>query len=257
MRWVTDAADLADADVVVIPGSKATVADLAWLRERGLAGAIAAHAAAGRTGARHLRRLPDAVPHIDDPVESGAGTSSRGWGCSTPTSSSRPTRRCGARHVAAERLRDPPRPGGPQRRGRLARVSACRRGAVFGTHWHGLLDNNDVRRDWLDAAAAAGRRRVRRRHRRRRARPPRRPTRCDGRPAGRAPRHRRAPRSARHRPATAPDRDHRAQSVAWAHEPGWFRGRVRAAGARLPDRVQRHGRRHRRPGRVPPWSGCC
>ena len=29
---------------------------------------------------------------------------------------------------------------------------------MFGTHWHGLLDNDDVRRDWLtDAAAAAGR----------------------------------------------------------------------------------------------------
>jgi adenosylcobyric acid synthase len=33
-----------------------------------------------------------------------------------------------------------------------------RRGAVYGTHGHGLLDNDDVRRQWLtDAAAAAGR----------------------------------------------------------------------------------------------------
>ncbi|MDF2828460.1 MAG: cobalamin biosynthesis protein CobQ, partial [Mycobacterium sp.] len=33
-----------------------------------------------------------------------------------------------------------------------------RRGSVYGTHWHGLLDNDDVRRAWLaDAAAAAGR----------------------------------------------------------------------------------------------------
>ena len=31
-----------------------------------------------------------------------------------------------------------------------------RRGAVFGTHWHGLLDNNDVRRDWLSAAGRDG-----------------------------------------------------------------------------------------------------
>jgi adenosylcobyric acid synthase len=30
---------------------------------------------------------------------------------------------------------------------------------VFGTHWHGLLDNDDVRRRWLtEAAQAAGRR---------------------------------------------------------------------------------------------------
>src|SRR5690349_16833899 len=32
VRWVTDPADLPDADVVVLPGSKATVADLNWLR---------------------------------------------------------------------------------------------------------------------------------------------------------------------------------------------------------------------------------
>ena len=62
VRWVTDPADLADADVVVIPGSKATVSDLDWLRERGLADGIAAHARQRQAGARHLRRLPDAVP---------------------------------------------------------------------------------------------------------------------------------------------------------------------------------------------------
>jgi adenosylcobyric acid synthase len=33
-----------------------------------------------------------------------------------------------------------------------------RRGHVYGTHWHGLLDNDAVRRQWLaDAAAAVGR----------------------------------------------------------------------------------------------------
>ena len=40
--------DLADADLVVLPGSKATVNDLEWLRRTGLAGAVAAHAAAGK-----------------------------------------------------------------------------------------------------------------------------------------------------------------------------------------------------------------
>ena len=41
-------ADLADADLVVLPGSRATVADLAWLRERGLAEAVTERARAGR-----------------------------------------------------------------------------------------------------------------------------------------------------------------------------------------------------------------
>jgi len=40
--------DLADADLVVLPGTRATIADLAWLRERGLDRAVLDHAAAGR-----------------------------------------------------------------------------------------------------------------------------------------------------------------------------------------------------------------
>jgi adenosylcobyric acid synthase len=39
---------LADADLVVLPGTRATIADLAWLRARGLDRAVADHAAAGR-----------------------------------------------------------------------------------------------------------------------------------------------------------------------------------------------------------------
>jgi adenosylcobyric acid synthase len=48
VRYVTEPSRLADADLVVLPGSKATVADLAWLRRTGLADAVLAHAAAGR-----------------------------------------------------------------------------------------------------------------------------------------------------------------------------------------------------------------
>lgn len=45
--WARAPADLAAADWVVLPGSKHTSGDLAWLRERGLDQAIAAHAARG------------------------------------------------------------------------------------------------------------------------------------------------------------------------------------------------------------------
>jgi len=48
LRWARSAADLAGAELVVLPGSKATLADLAWLRAQRLDVAIAAHAAAGR-----------------------------------------------------------------------------------------------------------------------------------------------------------------------------------------------------------------
>ncbi len=41
VRLVTSRAELGSPDLVVLPGTKATVADLAWLRERGLADAVA------------------------------------------------------------------------------------------------------------------------------------------------------------------------------------------------------------------------
>jgi adenosylcobyric acid synthase len=45
--WARSPADCADADWIVLPGSKHTSADLAWLRAQGLDAAIAAHAAHG------------------------------------------------------------------------------------------------------------------------------------------------------------------------------------------------------------------
>lgn len=70
VRWVTGPSELAAADLIVIPGSRATVADLGWLRERGLAEALArsnAWIVGICAGFQMLGR------QIDDPVESGAG----------------------------------------------------------------------------------------------------------------------------------------------------------------------------------------
>ncbi len=47
LLWARSPADLAGADWIVLPGSKATAADLAWVRTQGLDRAIAAHAAQG------------------------------------------------------------------------------------------------------------------------------------------------------------------------------------------------------------------
>ncbi|MBO0819024.1 MAG: cobyric acid synthase, partial [Actinobacteria bacterium] len=47
VRFVTSPAEITGADLVILPGSRATVADLAWLRDRGLAEAVAARAARG------------------------------------------------------------------------------------------------------------------------------------------------------------------------------------------------------------------
>jgi adenosylcobyric acid synthase len=156
VRWVTDVADLADADVVVLPGSKATVSDLTWLRERGLADGVIAHAASGRAVVGICGGFQMLCRTIDDPVESGQGRV-EGLGLLDAD-------------IVFEadktlKLWDAPLRGYEIHHGQVARTSddswldvGIRRGAVYGTHWHGLLDNDDVRRDWLtDAAAAAGR----------------------------------------------------------------------------------------------------
>ena len=46
--FASDPRAVSDADLVVLPGTRATISDLAWLRTRGLDTAITAHAAAGR-----------------------------------------------------------------------------------------------------------------------------------------------------------------------------------------------------------------
>ncbi|WP_309683903.1 cobyric acid synthase, partial [Polaromonas sp.] len=47
LRWVRSPSALMDADWIILPGSKATSGDLAWLRAQGLDQAIAAHASRG------------------------------------------------------------------------------------------------------------------------------------------------------------------------------------------------------------------
>src|SRR5262249_57334258 len=73
VRFARQAAELAGSDLVILPGSRATVADLAWLRDRQIDEAIIRHAASGLPvlgicgGYQMLGTL------IDDDVESGAG----------------------------------------------------------------------------------------------------------------------------------------------------------------------------------------
>ena len=156
VRWVHDAADLTNADVVVLPGTRATVSDLAWLRARGLDAAVAAHAAAGRTVLGVCGGFQMLCRRIEDTVESGVGTVD-GLGLLDADITFAPEKTL-ARHTGGFT-------GYEIHHGQLTRAGAddwlgigLRCGPVFGTHWHGLLDNNALRRDWLTAAAvAAGR----------------------------------------------------------------------------------------------------
>ena len=65
-------AEVAGADLVVLPGTRATVADLAWLRER-LDAALKRHAARGRAVLGICGGYQMLGTFIDDAVESGAG----------------------------------------------------------------------------------------------------------------------------------------------------------------------------------------
>ena len=94
-RWVTDPADIADVDVVVIPGTKATVADLAWLRDRGLADAIAAHVGSGRVVLGICGGFQMLCERIDDTVESRTGAVA-GLGLLDADIAFAPTRSCAA-----------------------------------------------------------------------------------------------------------------------------------------------------------------
>ena len=164
VRWVSQPADLADADVVVLPGTKATVADLGWLRECGLDQAIRAHAASARTVLGICGGFQMLCRWIDDPVESRSGrVDAMGvLDADIVFAPDKVLRRWEGSHGSLI--------GYEIHHGRVAGcteaawfdMDGCpqgyRRGQVFGTHWHGLFDNDDFRRRWLtDAAAAAGR----------------------------------------------------------------------------------------------------
>jgi adenosylcobyric acid synthase len=162
VRFATSPADLADADLVVLPGSRATVADLAWLRERGLAGAVTERARAGRPVLGICGGYQMMAAQIDDPVESQRGLVD-GLGVL-------PVRvRFGAEKILGRprgRALGAPVAGYEIHHG-VAEITdpaaepfldGCRRGAVWGTSWHGALENDQFRRAFLtEVAALAGR----------------------------------------------------------------------------------------------------
>ena len=162
VRFAVSPAELADADLVVLPGSRATVADLAWLRERGLAGAITERARAGRPVLGICGGYQMLAEVIDDRVESRSGRVD-GLGLLPVRVVFGPAKRLGRpegralgaavtgyeiHHGIAE-VTDP---------GAELFLDGCRRGAVWGTSWHGVLENDEFRRAFLaEVAALAGR----------------------------------------------------------------------------------------------------
>jgi adenosylcobyric acid synthase len=162
VRFADSPAELADADLVVLPGSRATVADLAWLRERGLAGPITDRARAGRPVLGICGGYQMLASQIDDLVESRLGRVD-GLGLLPVRVVFGPAKRLGRpsgralgtpvtgyeiHHGVAEVIDPAAEPF----------LDGCRRGAVWGTSWHGVLENDEFRRAFLaEVAALAGR----------------------------------------------------------------------------------------------------
>ncbi len=168
VRFATSPADLADADLVVLPGSRATVADLAWLRDRGLAGAVTERARAGRPVLGICGGYQMMAGQIDDPVESGCGLID-GLGLlpvrvrfGAEKILRRPRGRALGAPVAGYEIHhgvaEITDPAGNGIKGAEPFLDGCRRGAVWGTSWHGVLENDEFRRAFLaEVAALAGR----------------------------------------------------------------------------------------------------
>jgi adenosylcobyric acid synthase len=157
---VTEPAQLDHADLVILPGTRATVSDLAWLRSAGLADAIVARAGSGRPVLGLCGGYQMLARSIDDEVESRAGVVD-GLGLL-------PVR---VRFTAEKKLA---RPTGTALGERVhgyeihhgvvtvdagsAFLEGCELGAVRGTAWHGIFDNDGFRRAFLrDLAARTGR----------------------------------------------------------------------------------------------------
>jgi adenosylcobyric acid synthase len=158
VTFVADPRSLAAADVVVLPGSRATIADLAWLREQGLADAVRDHAARGGVVLGICGGFQMLGGQIADPdgVEGPAGTRTYGLGLLDAATTFGHDKALG---TPAGNALGAPVSGYEIHHGRVA-VGAvepfpggCRSGAVFGTMWHGCLEGDAFRGAWLRLAA--------------------------------------------------------------------------------------------------------
>ncbi|MBB5872148.1 adenosylcobyric acid synthase [Allocatelliglobosispora scoriae] len=159
VRFTIEPAEIAEADLVILPGSKSTVADLTWLRESRLADAIMDHAAAGKPllgicgGFQMLSRT------IYDDVESGAGAvgglglldvditfeQRKHLGRPEGTALGHPISGYEIHHGRVSRRADGLAP--------FVGEDGCTDGNVFGTHWHGAFESDGFRREFLRLAA--------------------------------------------------------------------------------------------------------
>jgi adenosylcobyric acid synthase len=175
-RYILRADELGQPDAIILPGSKATLADLAWLRERRFETAILSALRAGAEvigicgGYQLLGRQVIDLEGVEGPVGRAADALGLLPAC---------TRFCATKHTHQARLRradgevlsgyeihagettlDPgATPFGEiiERNGQPACISdgaVSADGRVWGTYLHGVLENDAFRRRWLQRLSA-------------------------------------------------------------------------------------------------------
>jgi adenosylcobyric acid synthase len=148
--FVSDPRDVADADLIVLPGTRSTISDLAWLRSRGLDAAIVAHAGRGHPVlgiCGGFQMLGHTISDTDG-VEGTAGAEVEGLALLDVRTD----------FAAEKALRLPkgtalgvPASGYEIHHGRTTRgggeefLGGARAGNVLGTMWHGSLEGDALR----------------------------------------------------------------------------------------------------------------
>ncbi|WP_375430039.1 cobyric acid synthase [uncultured Friedmanniella sp.] len=153
----TDPDVVAGADLVVLPGSRATVSDLGWLRATGLAAVLTERADRGAPVLGICGGYQMMAGRIDDPdsrtgVVDGLGLLPTRVDVAEAKVLGRPVGRWAGHRVEAYEIHH----GVATLTGAAEPfLDGARRGQVWGTMWHGTLENDDFRRAWLAAVAAA------------------------------------------------------------------------------------------------------
>jgi adenosylcobyric acid synthase len=148
--FTTSPAEVRDADLVVLPGSRATVSDLEWLRSQGLADAVQARVAAGRPVLGICGGYQALGATISDPHGVEGGGEHAGLGL-LPVATT----------FHAEKTLARPAPTAYEIHHGVVTVTGdatefpggCRAGNTWGTIWHGLLDDDATRHTFLTEIA--------------------------------------------------------------------------------------------------------
>lgn len=159
VTFATDPRDLGDAELIVLPGTRATIADLAWLRSRGLDRALIEHARRGRPLLGICGGFQMLGHSISDPagVEGDPGAVVDGLGLldvRTEFGAQKVLRLPSGDELGATAS------GYEIHHGQITVgddqpfLGGARCGQVFGTMWHGSLEGDDFRQAFLAEALA-------------------------------------------------------------------------------------------------------